>query len=174
MTRSPRDLSPAIGSRASYRRAVIAGVFGWSFLLCSVLVFLALQGVRTLFLRLDIESSGPVVGYLSGQELAELVHHTSDLALSAVVVVDGWNDVYGPMLAATRFPANGLSAGFNWDVFQTLEHRLRLYTLGGATERGPNPPREPTADLQERIIDSYLANIRVLQQLCAARARTSP
>ena len=52
-----------------------------------------------------------VVGYLSGQELAEVVHRGDVVAPAAVVALDGWNDLYVPLLAATRFPPRGFRSG---------------------------------------------------------------
>ncbi|MCM3876138.1 MAG: SGNH/GDSL hydrolase family protein [Thermoanaerobaculia bacterium] len=110
-----------------------------------------------------------VVGYLSGQELSELVHHAPEVAPAAVVVLDGWNDLYVPLLAATRFPAAGLGVGFNWDVFHMVENRLRLFTLGGAPEP-PSPERqEPVPDLVRRITAAYRTNLREMNRYCLSR-----
>lgn len=110
-----------------------------------------------------------VVGHLSGQELSELVHRGDAVKPTAVVAYDGWNDLYVPLLAATRFPAAGLAAGFNWDVFHMAENRLRLLTLGGASE-GPAPNRlEPVPDLARRIAATYQSNLATMNEVCAAR-----
>jgi lysophospholipase L1-like esterase len=110
-----------------------------------------------------------VVGHLSGQELSELVHRGAGVAPSAVVALDGWNDLYVPLLAATRFPASGLGAGFNWDVFQMVESRLRLFTAGGAPEAARPETPEPVGDLVRRIATTYALNLREMSRVCAAR-----
>lgn len=110
-----------------------------------------------------------VVGHLSGQELSELVHHGDDVNPSAVVAFDGWNDLYVPLLAATRFSAAGLGVGFNWDVFQMAESRLRLLTLGGASEDPGPKALEPMPDLVHRITATYESNLARMHQVCAAR-----
>lgn len=110
-----------------------------------------------------------VVGYLSGQELSELVHHGSEVAPAAVVVLDGWNDLYVPLLAATRFPSTGLAVGFNWDVFHMVENRLRLFTLGGSVESTGSEEQEPVPDLVRRITTTYQTNLREMNRYCLSR-----
>lgn len=110
-----------------------------------------------------------VAGYLSGQELSELVHYSGAVAPAAVVALDGWNDVYVPLLTAPRFPAVGLGVGFNWDVFNLVERRLRLFTLGGAAEPPAASRDEPIPDLARRVTATYAANLEQMQRLCASR-----
>jgi len=110
-----------------------------------------------------------VVGFLSGQELAELVHRGPAVAPAAVVVLDGWNDLNVPMLAATRAPFAGVPTGFNWDVFLLVESRLRLLTLGGAAEPPPAQVLEEVPRLARRITDTYIANLVEMRRVAAAR-----
>ncbi len=110
-----------------------------------------------------------VVGFLSGQELAELVHRGPSVAPAAVVALNGWNDLNVPMLAATRAPFAGVPTGFNWDVFLLVENRLRLLTLGGAAEPPPAEAREELPQLARRITDTYLANLGEMRRVAAAR-----
>ena len=110
-----------------------------------------------------------VVGHLSGQELSELLHHGDEVSPAAVVVLDGWNDLYVPLLAATRFQAAGLGVGFNWDVFHLVESRLRLLTLAGAADEATSGALEPLPVLVRRITTAYTANITKMKAICAAR-----
>jgi lysophospholipase L1-like esterase len=110
-----------------------------------------------------------VVGYLSSQELSELVHRGREVAPAAVVVVDGWNEVYVPLLTAPRFPSAGLPVGFNWDVFNMVEKRLRLLTVGGAADAPPPRGEEPIPVLLRRVVATYTANLEQMRQVCAAR-----
>ena len=110
-----------------------------------------------------------VVGYLSGQEVSELVHRGRDVAPDAVIALDGWNDLYVPLLAATRFPMRALGAGFNWDIFALVEGRLRAYTVGGSPSAWQNDGREEVDRLAERISTAYLANIDTMRSWATAR-----
>lgn len=110
-----------------------------------------------------------VVGHLSGQELSELVHHGDEVGPAAVVVFDGWNDLYVPLLAATRFPAASLGVGFNWDVFHLVESRLRLLTLGGAADDPGAKTLEEVPDLVRRITAAYETNLARMNQVATAR-----
>jgi lysophospholipase L1-like esterase len=110
-----------------------------------------------------------VVGYLSGQELAELVHRGDAVAPVAVVALDGWNDLYVPLLAATRFPAGGLSFGHNWDVFHLVEERLRLYTLAGAPESRTTGGDVPFDELLKQVTSTYAENLERLSRAAASR-----
>lgn len=110
-----------------------------------------------------------VVGYLSGQELAEVVHRGDAVAPAAVVALDGWNDLYVPLLAATRFPVAGLSFGHNWDVFHLVEERLRLYTLAGAPETRAAGNDVPLDELLKRITSTYAENLERLSRAAGSR-----
>ncbi|HXU30586.1 MAG TPA: hypothetical protein VN851_08430, partial [Thermoanaerobaculia bacterium] len=110
-----------------------------------------------------------VVGFLSGQELAELVHRGPAVAPVAVVALDGWNDLNVPVLGATREPFANVEAGFNWDVFYMVESRLRLLTLGGAAEPPPAEALEDLSQLTRRINDTFLANMVEMRRVAAAR-----
>ncbi len=111
-----------------------------------------------------------VVGYLSGQELAEFVHRGDTVAPAAVVALDGWNDLYVPLLAATRFPVAGLSFGHNWDVFHLVEERLRLYTLAGVPESRTGGNDVPFDELVKRITSAYAENLERLSRAAASRS----
>jgi lysophospholipase L1-like esterase len=110
-----------------------------------------------------------VVGHLSGQELSELVHRGDEVLPAAVVVLDGWNDVYVPLLAATRFPTAGMPTGQNWDVFHLVSERLRLLTLAGVPEGAIPTPERPLQDLRGEIVATYLRNLRRMSDVAASR-----
>src|SRR5262249_4245153 len=100
-----------------------------------------------------------VVGFLSGQELSELVHRAADIHPRIVIALDGFNDVYVPILAATRFPMRGVGLGFNWDIFALVEGRLRSFTTGAAGDLWPRQAREPVDEMLQRIAREYATNL---------------
>jgi lysophospholipase L1-like esterase len=110
-----------------------------------------------------------VVGHLSSQELSELVHRGRAVAPAVVVVVDGFNEVYVPILTTRRIASSSLLPGFNWEVFNTIEQRLRLLTVGGAAEASPPHSPEPIPGLLRRVIATYTENLAEMGRVCAAR-----
>jgi lysophospholipase L1-like esterase len=66
-----------------------------------------------------------VTGFLSGQELAHLVHHVVDTEPDLVVVFDGWNDLFVPWFGPARTREQ---MGFNSN-FHGIETQLRLNLL---------------------------------------------
>ena len=98
------------------------------------------------------------VGFLSGQELAEMVHYADGLRPALYVVFDGWNDVHAP---AAGSPGYGL--GYNWQMLQQIEDQLRKAVRGRS---GRPEPFRPSAT---SIAEAYVANLERMQAFAKAR-----
>lgn len=110
-----------------------------------------------------------VVGHLSGQELSELVHRGDDVRPAAVVVLDGWNDVYVSLFAAIHFPTTGMPTGQNWDVFHLVADRLRLLTLAGTPEAAIPVPERPLDELRREVAETYQRNLKRMSDVAKSR-----
>jgi hypothetical protein len=44
------------------------------------------------------------MGFLSGQEVAQMVHYLDEFNPSLYIVFDGWNDIYNPYTFAKAWP----------------------------------------------------------------------
>lgn len=111
-----------------------------------------------------------VVGFLSGQELAEMVHYADAVRPNLYVVLDGWNDAY-----VQSFPGAGADEfGYNWHVFDELEERLHRHATDGLSPRSRDRsererPQWKDPALQEKITGTYFENLRRMVSFAAAR-----
>jgi hypothetical protein len=87
-----------------------------------------------------------VVAWLSGQELAEMVHYADELAPRAYVVFDGWNDAFLQAYGRPEVAA----LGYHWGTFFVIEGQLRkavgLAAVKPTPGRGPHRNGEVTAE----------------------------
>lgn len=70
-----------------------------------------------------------VVGFLSGQELSQMIHYLDNFNPSFYIVFDGWNDIYDPYIfafARKSWPIRNAPIGYN-NTFLTIEDRLAKY-----------------------------------------------
>jgi hypothetical protein len=111
-----------------------------------------------------------VVGFVSGQELAEMVHYADRLRPSLYVVVDGWNELYVQL-----FPHDdGPELGYNWQIFDEVQNRLyRLATLEAAPQsprrERPAPADASPSETEERIFMAYSANLGRMADFARSR-----
>jgi lysophospholipase L1-like esterase len=98
------------------------------------------------------------VGFLSGQELAEMVHYADRLRPALYVVFDGWNEVHAQ---SDGVAAYGL--GYNWHMLGQIEEQLRK-AVGGKAAR-PAPFR-PSAN---EIAAAYTENLDRMQAFARGR-----
>jgi lysophospholipase L1-like esterase len=111
-----------------------------------------------------------IVGYLSGQELASMVHRLDHLRPVVYVVFDGWNDLYDQGLYLHRAPN---LFGFNNQFFD-IQNRLVSYHLltGGQQAHvgiGRTKPMEPEAAYLDALHASYAANLNLMRAFATAR-----
>lgn len=109
-----------------------------------------------------------VVGYLSGQELALLVHYVDSHKPEGVIVFDGWNELFDQWLFGGR-PISRL--GFN-NTFFEVEDRLHVQACASIPVE-PTPRMAPSeADLQrifEEALKSYLSNLEKMNAFARSR-----
>ncbi len=109
-----------------------------------------------------------VVGYLSGQELAMMVHVADRFRPAGYVLMSGWNEIFDQYHFSRR-PADRL--GYN-NAFFDLENRLA--SLASTHLRLPMTPPQlvPLASLSEslrQIIEVYLLNVDRMADFAGAR-----
>jgi lysophospholipase L1-like esterase len=109
--------------------------------------------------------NGGVIGFLSGQELAELLHHGDDLPAAGYVVFDGWNELF-----AQLFPDPDARAyGFNRQILASIETRLRLLVRQTQAARPPVPVVPDAGANAARILNAYTANLARMARVARAQ-----
>jgi hypothetical protein len=100
-----------------------------------------------------------VVGYLSGQELAMMVHVADRFQPVGYILMSGWNEIFDQYHCQRR-PVDRL--GYN-NAFFDLENRLASLAatnLGSPASTHLQPADLPSpADSLRQIIDHYLLNV---------------
>jgi lysophospholipase L1-like esterase len=89
-----------------------------------------------------------VVGFLSGQELAEMVHDADRLHPALYVVFDGWNDLHAPSGGAAEY-----DLGYNWHMLGQIETQLHKAIDG---RPAPSADYRPSTD---QIAAAYIENL---------------
>lgn len=140
--------------------------------------------------------NGGVIGYLSSQERALVETRLIDLAPDWIVAFDGWNDLYDRYWWSNFGSFDSEHRGVNV-TFNGVENRLANYRrvqmepTYGLFETGISlvrnstilsslyellapqpPPREvqpPDAEMLERTLEGYVANMRRLDELSRSR-----
>jgi hypothetical protein len=114
-----------------------------------------------------------VVGFLSGQELAEMVHYADRLRPRLYVAFDGWNE----MLQYVDLQRHGAAGalGYNGHIFATVEERLRRHAAedtppGGEPEVSATPsPGWSPDEIRRRILAAYTDNLARMAAFARAR-----
>jgi hypothetical protein len=121
-----------------------------------------------------------VIGFLSGQELAQMVHYLDDFRPSLYIVFDGWNDIYDPFaFAKNEFkesrPIHQGPIGYN-NTFLGIENRLAEYFQMTRKDKRShwaklNPIGDPLNEnkLFQKILMIYVANIEKMYSFATAR-----
>jgi GDSL-like Lipase/Acylhydrolase len=116
-----------------------------------------------------------VIGFLSGQELSQMVHYLDNFKPSLYIVFDGWNDIYDPYLFAKSWPVSYGPIGFH-NVFFMVENRLAEYFR--LTQKDKNLKLailEKADDLMsekeyfEKIQMTYISNIDKMKSFANSR-----
>jgi lysophospholipase L1-like esterase len=106
------------------------------------------------------------VGFLSGQELSQMIHVLDRFSPSLYIVFDGWNDIFDPYSYAHRWPINGGPIGFN-NTFFMIENQLATVVQKEQCSKNETSKILPCARKifkNERkyfkaIISTYISNI---------------
>ncbi len=106
-----------------------------------------------------------VAGFLSGQELAAYVHHLRGTPARAVVVVDGWNELFDQWQCGPRADER---FGFNNTFFQIADRLAAAAPADGAALRPAAAAPDDERYLQ-KLFDAYAANVHDIQRMAAAR-----
>ncbi len=116
-----------------------------------------------------------VVGFLSGQELSQMVHYLDDFNPSLYIVFDGWNDIYDPYSFTKSWPAVHPPIGYN-NAFFMIEDRLSAYFQMTRKEKDSHvvtlyPASEPLDENMyfQKIVDTYISNISKMHSFAKAR-----
>jgi hypothetical protein len=116
-----------------------------------------------------------VIGFLSGQELSQMVHYLDNFNPSIYIVFDGWNDIYDPYLFAKSWPMSYGPIGFH-NVFFMIEDRLADYfqitrkdkhlKVGSLEQIG-----EPLTEKEyfQKILTTYITNIGKMRSFANSR-----
>jgi lysophospholipase L1-like esterase len=115
-----------------------------------------------------------VIGYLSGQELGQMVHYVDDLSPRLYVVVDGWNEILSPYAFTTTWPVQHPPIGFN-ETFLSLEKTIAHCYREKSKDDPPAEHMPPFgAPLDERqyfeeIVRRYESNLERMFRFAQAR-----
>ena len=114
-----------------------------------------------------------VVGFLSGQELSQMVHYLDEFHPSLYIVFDGWNDIYDPYAFAKTWPVRNAPIGFN-NTFLQMENRLAEYFLvrkkdEKKEELVPIGTLISESDYFQKIFHRYISNIVKMHAFATSR-----
>ena len=107
-----------------------------------------------------------VIGYLSGQELAQMIHYLDDFNPNLYIIFNGWNDIYSPYALTKSWPVVNPPIGYI-NSFLMIESRLAEYFQIIRKEKNlPDITAAPIGELLdeksffEEILKKYTTNIR--------------
>jgi lysophospholipase L1-like esterase len=160
-------------SRKSYTAMLMGGSAAFGF---------ALDGDEKTFSS-KISSNNPkynminaaVVGFLSSQELSQMIHYLDDLEPKLYIVFNGWNDIYDPYTFAKAWPVSHGPIGYN-NAFFMIEKRLAEYFQITVQERDLQVSNleqfgTPLSEIDyfNKILQTYILNVKKMQAFAYAR-----
>ncbi len=108
-----------------------------------------------------------VIGFVSGQELAHLVHHLDPFRPEVYVILDGWNEI------AEQLGRSGdLGVNKNFSLFSSRLHEYAVLTdsTGIAAEPDPEAPAaSPAENTLASIEQNYCENLERMDTWAKAR-----
>jgi hypothetical protein len=96
-----------------------------------------------------------VIGFLSGQELAQMIHYLDDFSPALYIVFDGWNDIYSPYELTRSWPVINPLIGYN-NAFMMIEDRLADYFE--MTRKGKISPELSLTPVGESLDEQEFSN----------------
>jgi lysophospholipase L1-like esterase len=107
-----------------------------------------------------------VIGFLSGQELAQMVHYMDEFNPALYIVFDGWNDIYNPYAFVKTWPVSDAPIGYSSN-FYMIEDQLAHYYNIVRDEKNLSTMQLPLVnefllserDFFQKILKTYISNI---------------
>jgi GDSL-like Lipase/Acylhydrolase len=96
-----------------------------------------------------------VIGFLSGQELSQMIHYLDNFNPMLYIVFDGWNDVYSPYELTRVWPVTNPLIGYN-NTFLMIEERLAEYFK--KTQIDKNSPEVRLTPIGEPLDEQKFSN----------------
>jgi GDSL-like Lipase/Acylhydrolase len=116
-----------------------------------------------------------VIGFMSGQELSQMIHYLDDFNPNLYIVFDGWNDVAIPYDVTKIWPVMNPLIGYN-PAFMMIEGRLADYfQMTRKDKNAPEVRETPIGELfderqfSDEIVKVYTANIRKMYDFAYSR-----
>jgi GDSL-like Lipase/Acylhydrolase len=116
-----------------------------------------------------------VIGFLSGQELSQMIHHLDDFNPALYIVFDGWNDVAVPYDSTKSWPVLNPLIGYT-NAFLMIDDRLAEYFELTSKEKkslevGAAPIGEffDAREFSDEILKRYTANIGKMHDFAHSR-----
>jgi len=117
-----------------------------------------------------------VIGFLSGQELSQMVHYLDEFNPSLYIVFDGWNDIYNPYAFAKTWPVSFAPIGYSSNFYMIEDQLAHYYSM---TREGSNSPAAQLAPASEfllnermyfqKILQTYISNISKMYSFASSR-----
>src|SRR5215831_14987802 len=119
--------------------------------------------------------NGSVIGFLSGQELAQMIHYLDNFNPALYIVFDGWNDVYIPYDSTKNWPVINPPIGYA-NAFLMIEDRLANYfQMTRKEKKSPEVQLTPVGELLDekkffnKILKNYIENISKMHDFAHSR-----
>jgi lysophospholipase L1-like esterase len=117
-----------------------------------------------------------VMGFLSGQELSQMVHYLDEFNPSFYIVFDGWNDIYNPYAFAKTWPMSFAPIGYSSNFYMIEDQLSHYYSM---TSEGNNSHEVQVAPASEfllneriyfqKILKTYVSNISKMYSFANSR-----
>jgi lysophospholipase L1-like esterase len=118
-----------------------------------------------------------VMGFLSGQELSQMVHYLDEFKPSLYIIFDGWNDIYNPYAFIKGWPISRAPIGYSGNFYMIEDQLARHYDLVKKEKNLPEAQLGPVSEplLNERvffkkILDTYVSNISKMHSFANSRS----
>jgi lysophospholipase L1-like esterase len=117
-----------------------------------------------------------VMGFLSGQELSQMVQYLDEFSPSLYIVFDGWNDIYNPYAFAKTWPMSFAPIGYSSNFYLIGDQLANYYNMAGDgynSEKFQIPPALEFLPNEEvyfqKILKTYIANISKMHAFASSR-----
>lgn len=118
-----------------------------------------------------------VMGFLSGQELSQMVHYLDEFNPALYIVFDGWNDIYNPYAFIKTWPLPYAPIGYSSNFYMIEDQLAHYYKM---IREGNNPPEAQLTPASEfllneriyfrKILKTYISNISKMYSFASSRS----